>query len=106
MYEIQQPNNDQPDLVIAELLGVINKMSHSNKRLEGIVRSYETMARRYDHKAATLRDERDRARALAATLEAECNNCWGPVHSMVIHEARMQSQYPYPTGPVVSDVTG
>ena len=104
MYEIQQPNDDQPDLVIAELLGVINKMSHSNKRLEGIVRSYETIARGYDHKAATLRDERDRARALAVTLEAECNNCWGPVHSMAISEARMQSQYPYPTAPVVSDV--
>ena len=104
MYEIQQQNNDQPDLVIAELLGVINKMSHSNKRLEGIVRSYETIARGYDHKAATLRDERDRARALAARLEAECNNCWGPVHSMVISEARMQSQYPYPTAPVVADV--
>jgi hypothetical protein len=88
MYEIQQQNDDQPDLVIAELLGVINKMSHSNKRLEGIIRSYETIARDYDHKAATLRDERDRARALALTLEAECNNCWGPAHSLVIMEAR------------------
>ena len=104
MYEIQQQNDDQPDLVIAELLGVINKMSHSNKNLEGIIRTYEKIAQGYDHKAATLRDERDRARALAATLEAECNNCWGPVHSMAISEARMQSQYPYPTAPVVSDV--
>ena len=104
MYEIQQQNDDQPDLVIAELLGVINKMSHSNKSLEGIIRTYETIAQGYDHKAAILRDERDRARALAARLEAECNNCWGPVHSMVISEARMQSQYSYPTAPVVADV--
>ena len=104
MYEIQQPNDAQPDLVIAELLGRVNRLTEAAKNLEGIVRSYETIARGYEHKAATLRDERDRARALAARLEAECNNCWGPVHSMVISEARMQSQYPYPTAPVVSDV--
>ena len=84
----------------ARLEGIVR----GNKRLEGIVRAYEAMARGYDHQAATLRDERDRARALAAALENECNNCWGPVHSMVISEARMQSQYPYTTAPVVSDV--
>jgi hypothetical protein len=87
MYEIER-KEDHPDLVVAELLGVINKMSHSNKRLEGIVRAYEAMARGYDHQAAMFRDERDRARALAAQLEAECNNCWGPAHSLVIREAR------------------
>ena len=105
MYEIQQPNDAQPDLVIAELLGRVNRLTEAAKNLEGIVRSYETIARGYEHKAATLRDERDRARALAAALENECNNCWGSVHSRAISEARMQSQYPYPTAPVVSDVT-
>jgi hypothetical protein len=80
MYEIER-KEDHPDLVVAELLGVINKMSHSNKRLEGIMRAYEAMARGYDHQAAMFRDERDRARAIAAMLEAECANCWGPVHS-------------------------
>ena len=58
------------------------------ERLEGIVRAYEAMARGYDHQAAMFRDERDRARAIAAMLEAECANCWGPVHSLVIMEAR------------------
>ncbi len=87
MYEIER-KEDNPDLVVAELLGVINKMSHSNKRLEGIVRAYEAMARGYDHQAAMFRNERDRARALAVQLEAECNNCWGPAHSPVIMEAR------------------
>jgi hypothetical protein len=80
MYEIERKEDD-PDLVVAELLGVINKMSHSNKRLEGIMREYEAMARGRDHQAAMFRDERDRARAIAAMLEAECANCWGPVHS-------------------------
>ena len=58
------------------------------ERLEGIVRAYEAMARGYDHQAAMFRDERDRARAIAAMLEAECANCWGPAHSLVIMEAR------------------
>jgi hypothetical protein len=80
MYEIER-KEDHPDLVVAELLGVINKMSHSNKRLEGILRAYEAMARGYGHQAAMFRDERDRARAIAAMLEAECANCWAPVHS-------------------------
>ena len=88
MYEIPIKAQDEPDLVIAELLGVINKMSQSNKNLECIVRAYERMARGSDHQSAMFRDERDRARALAAELEAECNNCWGPAHSLVIMEAR------------------
>ena len=88
MYEIE-PAQDQPDLVVAELLGVINKMSHSNKRLEGIIKEYQAMARSYDHKGAALRDERDRARALAVTLEQECAACWGPVHSQTIEAAKL-----------------
>jgi hypothetical protein len=101
MYEIE-PAQDQPDLVVAELLGVINKMSHSNKRLEGIIKAYQDMARSYDHKGAILRDERDRARALAAMLENECANCWGPIHSMSIKEARFQATYQYPVDPFLT----
>ena len=89
MYEIPRKANEQPDLVIAELLGVINRMSNGNSRLEAIIREYQAMARSYDHKAAALRDERDRARGLAARLEAECNDCWGPVHSQAVAAARV-----------------
>ena len=28
-----------------------------------------------------LTRERDQARSIAAMLEAECANCWGPVHA-------------------------
>jgi len=88
---------------VAQLLGVINTMAHGNNRLEGIIKAYQDVARSYDHKGAVLRDERDRARALAAMLENECANCWGPVHSMAINEARLQANYPYPTGEDAED---
>ncbi len=87
MYEIKS-QEDQPELVIAELLGVINKMAESNKRLEGVARTYERMMLGYDGKAAALRDERDRARSIAATLEAECAACWGPVHAETLNGIR------------------
>lgn len=83
MYMINPPTEHEPDLTNAELLGVI-------ANLQNIIRAYEKMAGSYDHKAAMLRNERDRARALAATLEAECNNCWGPVHTQVIAAARSE----------------
>jgi hypothetical protein len=88
MYEIE-PAQDQPDLVVAQLLGVINTMAHGNNRLEGIIKAYQDVARSYDHKGAVLRDERDRARALAVTLEQECAACWGPIHSQTIESARL-----------------
>ena len=47
--------------------------------------------------------ERDHARQIAAMLENECANCWGPVHSMAINEARLQAQYPYPTSKAADD---
>jgi hypothetical protein len=47
--------------------------------------------------------DRDRARDIAAMLENECANCWGPVHSMAINEARLQAGYPYPTGKDAQD---
>lgn len=83
MYEIHAPIEHESDLSGAELLGVINK-------LQEIIRAYERMAGKYEYAGAKLRDERNRARALAATLEAECNNCWGPAHSQVIADARTQ----------------
>lgn len=104
-YEIQTTPKDEPDLVVAELLGVINKMSHSNKRLEGIIRAYQAIASSYDHKAAALRDERDRARHTAATLEAECAKCWGPVHSQTIAGIRIAAMLQLKTE-AVDDVEG
>jgi hypothetical protein len=101
MYEIE-PGEDQLDQVVAELLRVINVMSHRNKRLEGIIKAYRDMAGSYDHKGAILRDERDRARSVAAMLEAECANCWGPIHSMAIKEARFQATYQYPVDPFLT----
>jgi len=81
MYEIATKSDESPDLVIAELLGVINRMANGNSRLEAIIREYQAMV-------ATLREELHRARGLAARLEAECNDCWGPVHSQVVAAAR------------------
>jgi len=92
-YEIPTKPKDEPDLVVAELLGLINKISLSNKRLENIIKEYQAIASGYDHKAATLRDERDRARGLAARLEAECNDCWGPVHSQAVAAARLEANW-------------
>jgi hypothetical protein len=40
-----------------------------------------------------LTAERDRARDIAAMLEAECSKCWGPVHSQAIKTARLDAFY-------------
>ena len=95
MYEIEPIHEleDRPDLVIAELLGVINKMANGNQRLENIIRTYEVMATNYDRKLNELLDERDRARELAVMLEQECNRCWGPVHSKTIEEIKLGAFY-------------
>lgn len=86
MYEIEPIHEieDRPDLVIAELLGVINKMANGNQRLENIIRTYEVMSTNYDRKLNELLDERDRARELAVMLEQECSECWGPIHTQTI----------------------
>ena len=54
--------DDNPAYAIAELLGMINRLTA----------------------------ERDQARSIATLLEAECSRCWGPVHAealAVIHGA-------------------
>ena len=35
-----------------------------------------------------LTSQLEQARSIATLLEAECANCWGPAHSLVIMEAR------------------
>ena len=82
MYEISRLNEQETELSVPELLGVINRLSM-------IIKEYQGMAASYDRKGAVLRDERDRARALAVTLEQECAACWGPVHSQTIESARL-----------------
>jgi hypothetical protein len=82
MYEISRPNEQETELSVPELLGVINRLSM-------IIKEYQGMAASYDRKGAALRDERDRARALAVTLEQECAACWGPVHSQTIEAAKL-----------------
>ena len=92
MFEIK-PAEDEPDLVIAELLGVINKMANGNKRLEVILKEYQAMVHALREQGNRLVDQRDRARSIAATLEAECAACWGPVHAKVIEEVRLGAFY-------------
>jgi hypothetical protein len=99
MYEIK-PAEDQPDLVIAELLGVINNMANSVKRhedackgLEAIIKEYQAMVHALREQGGRLVNQRDRARSVAATLEAECARCWGPVHAQVIEEVRLGAFY-------------
>ncbi len=92
MFEIK-PAEDQPDLVIAELLGVINKMANGNKRLEAICTEYQAMVKALREQGNRLVDQRDRARSIAATLEAECAACWGPVHAETLHGIRKGLDY-------------
>ena len=81
MFEIQPPEDIQPDLVSAELLGVINKMANSMRGLSSIIKEYEAMVHALREQGGRLVAQRDLARQVAATLEAECASCWGPVHA-------------------------
>lgn len=57
-------------------------------RLLSIIREYQAMTGKYAHESSTLRAERDRAREIAAMLEAECAACWGPIHFQTLHGLR------------------
>jgi hypothetical protein len=92
MFEIK-PDEDQPDLVIVELLGLIDKMANSNHRLEAVIREYQAMVHALREQGGRLVAQRDRARSVAATLEAECAACWGPVHAETLHGIRKGLDY-------------
>ena len=92
MFEMK-PAEDQPDLVIAELLGVINNYVSSVKRLESVVTEYQAMVYALRERGGVVVAQRDQARSVAATLEAECAQCWGPVHAKVIEEIRLGAFY-------------
>lgn len=51
-------HDDNPADAIVELLGLINRLT----------------------------EERNQARAIAALLEAECAQCWGPVHASALEQ--------------------
>jgi hypothetical protein len=92
MLEIK-PDEDQPNLVIVELLGLIDKMANSNHRLEAVIREYQAMVHALREQGGRLVDQRDRARSVAAMLEAECAACWGPVHAETLHGIRKGLDY-------------
>jgi small-conductance mechanosensitive channel len=87
MFEIK-PDEDQPNLVIVELLGLIDKMANSNHRLEAVLKEYQAMVHALREQGGRLVDQRDRARSVAATLEAECANCWGPIHKDALEQVQ------------------
>ena len=87
MFEMK-PAEDEPQLVIAELLGVINKMSNANTRLEAIIKEYQAMVYAVREQHGVVVTQRDQARDIAAMLEAECAACWGPVHFQTLHGLR------------------
>ena len=83
-----KPDEDQPNLVIVELLGLIDKMANSNHRLEAVIREYQAMVHASIEQGGRLVDQRDRARSIAALLEAECANCWGPIHKDALEQVQ------------------
>ena len=92
MFEMK-PAEDQPDLVIAELLGVINNYASTVKRFESVVTEYQAMVYALRERGGVVVAQRDQARNIAAMLEAECANCWGPVHAETLHGIRKGLDY-------------
>jgi hypothetical protein len=66
--------NEDPFLDPAMLLGIIDRLTRelelTTKALEQATKELEGVSR-----------ELEQARSIATLLEAECANCWGPVHS-------------------------
>jgi len=63
------------------------------KGLGAIIKEYQAMVHALREQGGRLVNQRDRARSVAATLEAECAQCWGPVHAKVIEEVRLGAFY-------------
>ena len=88
MYEIKPQEQDDEQLVISELLGVINNYASSVKRLEAVIMEYQAMVYALREQYGRVVAQRDQARNIAAMLEAECADCWGPVHAETLHGIR------------------
>jgi hypothetical protein len=92
-WRMAKLEGDKYQLQNAELLGVINNMANSVKRLEAVLEEYQAMVHALREQGGRLVDQRDSARSVAATLEAECAACWGPVHAETLHGIRKGLDY-------------
>ena len=61
--------------------------------LKSIIKEYEAMVHALREQGGRLVAQRDLARQVAATLEAECAACWGPVHAETLHGIRKGLDY-------------
>lgn len=71
-----------------EALALIHELTG---QLDQARRIKEMVSEAYVHIIEKLTRERDQARRIAAILEAECADCWGPVHSQAIAEVRLST---------------
>ncbi len=66
-----------------------NNYMLSNKGLQGINEEYRAITSELRVIGTMAAYDRDRARDIAALLEAECAKCWGPVHSELLSALRL-----------------
>ncbi len=66
-----------------------NNYMLSNKGLKGINEEYRAITSELRVIGTMAAYDRDRARDIAALLEAECAKCWGPVHSELLSALRL-----------------
>ena len=61
----------------------------NSRGLVGINREYRAINSELRVIGGMAAYDRDRARGIAAQLEAECAQCWGPVHTQLLHSLRL-----------------
>lgn len=66
-----------------------NNYMLSNKGLQGVNKEYLAINSELRVIGTMAAYDRDRARDIAARLEAECARCWGPVHSELLSALRL-----------------
>jgi hypothetical protein len=72
----------------------------NGERLVDLNRTYSALNSELNVIATMAAYDRDRARDIAARLEAECAACWGPVHNQLLNALRLGESLG------VDDVTG
>ena len=73
--------NEDPFLDPWMLLGVIDTLT---RELELTARALEQATMELDEFSREL----DQARSIATLLEAECANCWGPIHKDALEQVQ------------------